>query len=104
MKKSSKIKKPKIELMYAYKVQWHQFNEVRIQRLQVLSMTKNKVTYINAHGSEFTGDRIGYSDRWFKSRKRAKAFATKLLQDRIEFYEGVLSQLHAQVKKLKPKK
>lgn len=102
MKKSSR-KKQQVETRYAYKVQWHQFNEVTIQRLQVLSMTKDKVTYINAHGSEFTGDRIGYSDRWFKSRKRAKAFATLKLQERIEFYEDVLAKLQAQVKKLKPK-
>lgn len=103
MKKSSNIKK-QIEIKHAYLVQWHQFNEVKIQRLQVLSMTKDKVTYINAFGSEFTGDRISYSFRWFKSRKRANAFATKMLQERIQFYEDVLSGLHAQVKKLKPKK
>lgn len=105
MKQGSRIKKAQVksEARYAYIVRFHQYNEAEVKKHEVTKVTKTHVTYINDYGVEFTLEKRGASWRWFPNRKRAKAFAVRKLNERIEFYSSIVADLQNKIKQLRPK-
>lgn len=95
-KKSAKKK----DLKYAYRVRFHQWDEVHVEKLQILKSTKEGITYISEYSAEFTDVKRGPSHRWFQLRSKAKAFAKSILKSRIEFYEDLISKMAKQSKRL----
>ena len=86
-------RKKRRKVRFAYRVAIHMFNDIRIERLEITRVTKDKVTYINAYGVEFTQDKRGASYRWFPVLEKAQMHALKVVKDRIEFYHGVIANL-----------
>ena len=88
-----KTNKKQSRVRFAYRVAVHMFNDIRIERFEITRVTKDKVTYINAYGVEFTQDKLGSSYRWFPVIEKAQKYALKMVKDRIEFYHGVIANL-----------
>lgn len=98
--KKSKVK----EKVHAYQVSFHQWDEVKVERFQITGFTDTTVTYINNYAVEFTLAKKGGAYRWFKSKKRAEAFAIAKLNERIAHYQDVVQRLERQVKKIQSSK
>ena len=101
MKKKSKSKE---EAQHAYRVVYHQWDEVKVEKFKITAATKTHVTYINDYGVEFTIEKIGVSFRWFKTKKRANAFAVEKLKDRVSFYSDMVKRLERQIQKINSSK
>jgi hypothetical protein len=76
---------------------------VLIEKFKVTASTKTHITYVNDYGIEFTIEKKGVSFRWFKTRKRANAYAVKKLKDRVSFYGDVVKRLERQIQKINSK-
>lgn len=100
---NSKTKKSseKKELRFAYRVRFHQWDEVLIEKLQLLKVTKQSVTYITESNVEFTDVKNGPSHKWFPLRTKAIAFGKSVVKSRIEFYKNLISKMQTQSKRLK---
>lgn len=94
------MKKSKSKQCHAYRVAFHQWDQVTVTRYEVSSYSKVSVTYINEYGIEFTLDKKGVSYRWFKTKEKAKAFAVKKLNERIEHYSQLVFHLKSQAKRI----
>lgn len=100
----SKKKSKSSKLRHAYRVSYHQWDQVQVEKFQITASTKTTVTYINAYGVEFTIEKKGVSFRWFKTKERANSFAVKRLNERVDFYGDVIKRLERQIQKITSRK